>query len=106
MVINQIVDILGLIAGLVFIYVNIRASRSMVGSFFKKYYVNLIVASLFFALGWATNFFEVLGISSADTAEFLHHLFLLLSGIVFVAASYYLPKEAAEYMKTKEARAQ
>jgi len=100
--INLIVTVLGLIAGAIFVCVNVRASKSLVGSFFKKYYRYLTTASIFFVFGWLSEFLEVFGFASAETAEFLHHVSLLIAGIIFVASSYYLPKEASEYMKSRE----
>lgn len=95
---NYTLDFLGLLSGLVFVYLNIKAGKSMTGSFFKNSYHAFVVASVFFTLSWASNFLGILSISSAATAEFLHHAFMFVSGLVFVITSYNLPKDAAKYM--------
>lgn len=96
-----IINIVGLITGLLFIFLNYKASKTLLGSFFKKYYQSMLIASLFFFLGWMTEFIPSLKISS-ETAEVWHHIFLLIAGIMFVATSLYMPKEADKLMKPQE----
>lgn len=95
---------MGLVASLIFIWLNIKAGKSLTGSFFKKYYRYLTLASLAFGLGWATEFLANLGLATHEGAEFYHHIILLIAGAIFVASSLHLPKEAAQYMKVCETK--
>ena len=96
---EQWTSILGIIAGLFFVSLNIKSQKTLLGSFFKVYYRYLVTASILFSLGWLTEFFDYLSITSIATAEAIHHALLLLSAILFAGASYYFPKEATKLMK-------
>jgi hypothetical protein len=101
MQINAILEILGALVGVVFIYVNAKNSRSLTGSFFKKYYKLVIVGSIFLVLGFTTDITgDWLGMSE-DLIGPLHHLELLIFGIIFVYAAKVLPEEAAKHMEKK-----
>ncbi|MHB9019417.1 MAG: hypothetical protein ACYC3G_00870 [Minisyncoccota bacterium] len=99
---ETIINIAGLIAGSVFIFLNYKANKTLLGSFFKKYYQSMLIASIFFSLGWITEFMPDLNLISFETAEIWHHIFLLVAGIMFVETSLYMPKEADKLMKPQE----
>ena len=99
---ETIINIVGLLAGSLFMFLNYKTSKTLLGSFFKKYYQSMLVASLFFFLGWVTEFMPGLNLMSFETAEIWHHILLLLAGIMFVATSLYMPKEADKLMKPQE----
>jgi len=100
--INRILEISAAVLALVFLWMNFKASKSLIGSFFKKYYLWITVGTFFLFLGFAGDVFgSALGLSE-ETVEFGHHFSLVMFGIMFVYASYVLPKEAAEYMKGKQ----
>ncbi len=96
---EQWVAILGIIAGFLFVFLTIKSQKTLLGSFFKVYYRYLVMASILFGLGWITEFFNYFGITSIGAANTMHHIFLLLSALLFIGASYYFPKEAAKLMK-------
>jgi hypothetical protein len=99
--INAILEVIAAVSALVFLWLNIRASRSLIGSFFKKYYSWMIIGTVFLFLGFAGDVFgEAVGLSE-NIVEFGHHLSLAIFGAMFVYASYILPKEAAERMDKK-----
>lgn len=97
-----IINIAGLIAGLIFIFLNLKASRTLLGSFFKNYYRSMITASILFSLGWITEFLPI----NFTSAESWHHIFLLTAGVLFVINSLYMPNEAGKLMKPGEQKIQ
>jgi len=97
-----VINIAGLITGLTFIFLNLKASKTLIGSFFKNYYRSMMTASILFSLGWVTEFLPELNLTSLEISEVLHHSFLLVAGILFVISSLYMPKEAAKLMKLEE----
>ena len=94
------VNIIGIIFGLIFVGLNIKARRSLVGSFFKNYYRWMIIGAIVFAFGFFTEFAELIGIDRS-IAEGIHHLLLMIAGIIFVFTSLTLPKEASQYLKSQ-----
>ena len=95
---ESIINIAGLIAGLVFIFLNLKASRTLLGSFFKNHYRSMMLASILFSLGWVTEFLP----ADMINTDILHHILLLTAGILFVISSVYMPKEADKLMKPQE----
>ena len=96
------INIAGLIAGLLFIFLNLTASKTLLGSFFKNHYRSMMTASILFSLGWVTEFLPEFNLTSLEVSEVLHHAFLLIAGILFVISSLYMPKEADKLMKPQE----
>jgi Ca2+/Na+ antiporter len=99
---DSIITSAGLIAGLVFIFLNIKASGTLIGSFFKNHYRSMMAASILFFLGWLTEFFPKFNLMDSEMAESWHHIFLLIAGLLFVLNSLYMPKEAAKLMTSEE----
>ena len=93
---------IGLLVGLFFAYLNLRAGKSLLGSFFKKYYRSITLASILFSLGWVTEFAEEFAWANGESAEAWHHFFLLIAGVIFVMSAVYFPKEAEKLMKPEE----
>ncbi len=97
--INFIIDLFGVFFGIIFIYVSIRSSRSIIGSAFKKYHRWMTAGAICFTFGFlldpdVTGFFGM----NSTPSEGVHDLFLLFAVIIFVITNLYLPKEASEYM--------
>lgn len=99
MSLNTLLDVLGAIVGIVFVYVNIKASRSLTGSFFKKYYRWMTLGAVFLFLGFTTDIVGGWFGVSGDISEVIHHMELLAFGAIFIFAARILPKEAAEHIK-------
>jgi len=93
---------IGLLVGLFFAYLNLKASKTLLGSFFKNYYRSITLASIIFSLGWVTEFFDEFALASSESSETWHHLFLLIAGVIFVISAFYFPKEADKLMKPEE----
>ena len=102
--INVAIDSLGTIFGFVFIYLNIKSLRSIVGSIFKRYHQWMIVGASCFTLGFLSDidFTSFLGINTGAIGESMHDIFLLAAAIIFVFTNLYLPKEAANYMEQQK----
>lgn len=100
MSLNILFEILGAIVGIVFVYINIKASRSLTGSFFKKYYRWMTLGAIFLFLGFTTDVVGGWFGVSENITEVLHHVELLIFGVIFIFAARILPKEAAEHIKS------
>jgi len=96
------IDSAGLLAGLIFIFLNIKASRTLLGSFFKTHYRARIAASIVFTIGWINELLPKFNLIDAEMAESWHHIFLLAAGVLFVIGTLYMPKEADKLMKPQE----
>ncbi|MBI3638145.1 hypothetical protein HY227_00165 [Candidatus Wolfebacteria bacterium] len=94
-----IVNLAGVIIGLAFIFLNIKFSRTLIGSMLKMYYRWLIIGAIFFTMGFGAEVLEIAEIYP-DIFSFLHHTLLILSAIVFVVTSLKLPKEASNCLKS------
>ncbi|MDD4931795.1 MAG: hypothetical protein PHG66_06665 [Candidatus Colwellbacteria bacterium] len=102
MSINTVFEIVGMLTAVVFILVNLKESRSLTGSFFKGYYRWIIVGAIFMFLGFTTDITgEWLGMSES-VIDPLHHLELILFGVIFIYASRILPREASKYMENSK----
>ncbi|MBI5401502.1 hypothetical protein HZB05_01595 [Candidatus Wolfebacteria bacterium] len=89
-------NILGALISFGFIYITIVSSRSLIGSFFKQYYRLMIVAAIFFGLGFLLEIFGGVAGLSVDTEDVIHHILLIGAGIMFVYTGIIFPKEAAK----------
>ena len=99
-ILENIIDGLGVILGLAFIYFTVRPRKSLIGSFFKKFYGRMMIGSIFFTLGFVTDLNVHLGLNEA-IIEIIHHISLLIAALIFVIMSVSLPKEISEYMEGK-----
>lgn len=99
MPLNTFFEILGALVGIVFVYVNIKAGKSLMGSFFKKYYLWMTVGAVFLFLGFTTDVIgRWIGVPE-DITDAVHHIELLVFGVIFIYAARILPKEAAKHIK-------
>ena len=103
---SVVIDFFGVLFGLIFIYLNIRSARSVIGSVFKRYHRWMIAGAVCFTLGFFfdVTFTSFLGIGSV-LGESAHDVFLLAAAIIFVITNLSLPREAAEYMGQPKADA-
>lgn len=94
------ISIIGIITGITLIVINVRARRSLLGSFFKRSYGLATIGCIFFTLGFTT---EILRIFVYDyvTLEVIHHIFFVLSIIFFTLVGTNFPKEAGEVLSEK-----
>jgi len=95
---DSILDLIGGILGLIFFILTIKASHSLAGSFFKTYYRQMIIGSLFFAAGFFTALLELFGVSEL-WANNTHHLLLIITGFIFVLTAISFPKEVGRIMQ-------
>jgi hypothetical protein len=98
--INLGIDLTGILMGIIFIWLQLRAVRTLIGSAFKKNYYWVLVGAGFFALSFVA---DMLSMAYGDQLpwEIVHHLLLLISAVIFIAANLRLPQEASRYMKLK-----
>ena len=94
---NVIIGGIGSIVGFILLYVNRRASKSLVGSFFKNYYDLSMIAITLLVVSFVIEFFLVFGVEQ-EIVNMAHHALLIIAGVVFVFTSIALPKEAVKYM--------
>ncbi|MDD5099121.1 MAG: hypothetical protein PHP35_02155 [Candidatus Colwellbacteria bacterium] len=100
--INKILEITAAVLALIFLWINLSAKRSLVGSFFKGYYNWIIVGTAFLFIGFGGDVLgKYLGLSE-EFVEVSHHLALVLFAASFIYASYILPKEAAKKIGEKK----
>lgn len=101
-IMNIIFDIAGVLISIGFIWLMIHSSKSLVGSFFKKYYRLMVIAAVTFGLGFlieATG--EYMGFE-IYMVDIIHHVFLIIAAVMFVYAGIVFPKEAEEVTRTRE----
>jgi len=98
---DLILDILGFLISIGFVWFTVRSSKSLVGSFFKKYYRLMTLAANVFGFGFlietAGEIFRING----DLISTFHHILLIIAAIIFVYAGMVFPKEAEEVTKVK-----
>jgi uncharacterized PurR-regulated membrane protein YhhQ (DUF165 family) len=98
---THFVNVVGVFLGLVFIILNIRASRTLTGSFFKKYYRLMTAGAVIFTFGFLSAFAHIFGANENLEMMFLHFSFLA-AAVIFILTSLALPKEAGKYMNERE----
>jgi uncharacterized membrane protein len=98
---DQITDILGFILGIVLLCLSARASRTIVGSVFKRYHAWMIVGAALFSLSFLLDF---IAIRSGEIAwlDVTHHIILLIAAIIFIATNLGLPRVASEYLNLQD----
>lgn len=95
-ILNTSFDIFGILISFGFIWITIKSGRSLVGSFFKKYYWLMTVAAIIFGFGFLIEpIGGFLGFND-DVIDTVHHVFLIAAAIMFVCAGIVFPKEAAK----------
>ncbi len=98
----SVLDIIGILFGVVFLVMSIRGSRSLIGSFFKDYYWIMTFAALTLIFGFfIESAGELLGVNE-DMIMLLHDLAMVIEGALFIYASYVLPNDARRYLEPKE----
>ncbi|TRZ64342.1 MAG: hypothetical protein D4Q79_01725 [Spirochaetia bacterium] len=101
MLTNLITNIAGAVAGLIFIFLSVKAGRSLVGSFFKRSYNRLAIGATAFTVSFLFEIASFFGLND-DVADATHHILLLVTGVIFIFVSLIFTKEATEYMNSKE----
>lgn len=92
-----IIHLLGFFLGIILIGLNLKQSRSLMGSFFKKYYRLTILASALVAIGF---FGEYLVLDQPEgLVDSLMHIVLLIAVVVYSYAIIIWPKEASKYLE-------
>lgn len=95
---TNVLDLLGVVLGVVFLFMALRGSRSLIGSFFKNYYWFMIAGALALTFGFLIEpVGEWIGLEE-NTIMLLHDLAMLTESILFVYASYVLPNDARRYL--------
>jgi len=97
---NLITNIAGAVAGLIFLFLSIKAGRSLVGSFFKRSYSRLAIGAIAFIVSFLFEIAVFYGLND-DIADIIHHILLLVTSIIFIFVSLIFTKEATEYMNSK-----
>lgn len=99
---TNILDLIGVVLGITFLIMAIRGLKSLAGSFFKNYYWFMIGGALALTFGFFVEpAGEWMGVSE-HTIMILHDLAMLVESALFVYASYILPRDARQYLESKE----
>lgn len=98
---NLITNIVGTVAGLIFLLLSIKAGRSLTGSFFKRSYNWLTIGAVAFIISFLFEIAAFYGLND-DVADTIHHILLLATGVIFIFVSLTFTKEATAYMNSKE----
>lgn len=98
---NLITNIAGAVAGLIFIFLSIKAGRSLTGSFFKRSYNRLAIGAVAFTISFLIEVAAFYGLND-DVADIIHHILLLATGVIFIFVNLAFTKEATAYMNSKE----
>ena len=97
----HLLNAVGILLGVIFVILNIRASRTLTGSFFKKYYRLMTAGAVIFTFGFLSVFTHIFGANENLEMTLLHFSFLAAAAI-FILTSLALPKEAGKYMNECE----
>jgi uncharacterized membrane protein YkgB len=92
-----IVDAIGVVLGIVFIFLYVRAARSLVGSAFKEYHRWMTVGAALFTFSFLIDYASLIT-GGIFWLNVLHNLLLLSSAIVFIATNLGLPRAASKYL--------
>ncbi len=96
---TRILDLAAAAISVVFICLSIYTKKTLVGSFFKKYYWLMIISFAMLGLGLLIEAFgDFMGLSVSMAGD-IHHILLVASVIIVVLAGFDLPKEAAKQLK-------
>lgn len=98
---NLITNIAGAVAGLTFLFLSVKAGRSLIGSFFKRSYNRLAIGAVAFTVSFLFEIVAFYGLND-DVADTIHHILLLATGVIFIFVSLTFTKEATAYMNSKE----
>ncbi len=99
---TNILDLVGVVLGIMFLIMAMRGSKSLQGSFFKNYYWFMIGGALALTFGFFVEpAGEWMGIGQS-TIMLLHDLAMLVESVLFVYASYILPRDARQYLESKK----
>ncbi|MDR3582286.1 MAG: hypothetical protein P4L67_03365 [Candidatus Pacebacteria bacterium] len=101
MLLDQVVDLLGVLLGIVFLAMYEKASRSLVGSFFKWYHRWMMIAAGLFSFAFLVDYFSIVNGSDIVALDVIHNLVLLSSAVIFVIINLQLPQEASKYLDLK-----
>jgi hypothetical protein len=76
-----LIGVVGVLVGLALLFFNRKASRSLVGSFFKQYYDSSMIAIVLLVCSFLVKLLVALGIDAA-AGGLVHYILLILAGIV------------------------
>jgi hypothetical protein len=93
--------IIGIATGITLIVINMRARRSLLGSFFKRSYGLATIGCILFTLGFVMEIFRLFGYDYI-ALEVAHHALLVLSLVFFTLVGTNFPKEANEVLSEKK----
>jgi hypothetical protein len=91
------IDYLGIIIGAVFIYLQMRAVHTLIGSAFKRHHFWMGVGSFFFSLAFLVDLIAVTDGNNVPL-NITYHVLLIISAIIFIVTNFRLPHEASRYM--------
>lgn len=102
MSLDAYLNLINLAAVLYLVYLIRKSSQSLIGSFFKQYYQLLLigVAALFFGFVFDIVYSQYL--NWMIVIKVIRHVLFVTFGFLFVYAANVLPKEASEYMESKD----
>ncbi|HOF50634.1 MAG TPA: hypothetical protein PLH22_03095 [Candidatus Colwellbacteria bacterium] len=94
-----LIHLTGSVLGAVMAVFNYRQSRTLIGSFFPKYYQLTVLASTLLAIGFAGKCFVL--DKPGSVADGLVQFILLAAAGVYASAIIVWPKEANRYLSCK-----
>jgi Ca2+/Na+ antiporter len=97
------VDAVGVILGIIFIILYVKAARSLVGSAFKTYHQWMTVGATFFTFSFLADYASLIS-GGILWVNAIHDILLLSSVIVFIVTNFRLPHEANKYLNMKANR--
>ena len=97
---DVVVDALGVLLGVVFVVLYMRAVRSFVGSAFKAYHQWMTVGAALFAFSFLADYASLVN-GEIFWLNIIHDALLLSSVIVFIVTNLSLPHEANKYLKLR-----
>jgi uncharacterized membrane protein len=101
---DWVIDVVGIIFALLFIYLHQRASRTLTGSVFKRYHFWMIAGAVVFGLAFFADLLGIIGGETAGAAalDVSHHVLFLCAAIIFIATNLRLPQDASRYLELNE----
>ena len=94
------VDAVGVLLGIIFIILYMRAARSLVGSAFKTYHQWMTVGATLFTFSFLADYASLIS-GGIFLVNVVHDVLLLSSVVVFIATNLRLPHEANKYLNMK-----
>lgn len=99
--ITQAVDLLGVVLGIVFVFLSVRASRTLVGSAFRRYHYWMVAGAIVFTSSFIVDLIGTVT-SNMDSFDSMHHILMLVAVVIFIITNLSLPREASQYLDLKD----